>query len=339
MRRTYLVWLAYLGLVSPALADGFTVRTESLPVPLTRHEAAGDAVDTKIEASAVEPVGDGSSFLLIAHDKDQGLIVVTPEGRIIDPPITCSAFPKGLKAGPKWEGMARDEKGNYYVIGAHSGTTAAERDERAYLLRFRLKEGDSNTPPAIDDTSVVRWQVKEPLGQAMAAEGLSPEAMKIEGLATRSRDGKTELFVGLREPTDLVRVYVADISTPPANDAPLSFHRLFAFQPGTSEGVQRTLTSLHYVPSWHGFLIVTASEDEDNAFHGNTLWFLADDRIEADGRSRPEVAWNFEVAMKAEGLCELPSPDGKTLRLVVTYDNDPHATHIPSRMQIIRLSR
>ena len=46
--------------------------------------------------------------------------------------------------------------------------------------------------------------------------------------------------------------------------------------------------------------------------------------------------------MKAEGLCILPQPAGpttSTVRLLVTYDNDPHATHIPSRFQLVNLIR
>ena len=48
--------------------------------------------------------------------------------------------------------------------------------------------------------------------------------------------------------------------------------------------------------------------------------------------------------MKAEGLCILPQPAGQqasppVVHLLVTYDNDPHATHIPSRFQLVNLSR
>jgi hypothetical protein len=46
--------------------------------------------------------------------------------------------------------------------------------------------------------------------------------------------------------------------------------------------------------------------------------------------------------MKAAGLCMLPPAAGSdpgTVRLLVTYDNDPHATHIPSRFQQVNLIR
>ncbi len=91
-----------------------------------------------------------------------------------------------------------------------------------------------------------------------------------------------------------------------------------------------------------GFLVVTATEDEQNAFHGNTLWFMPDDRIAQGHGSLIQAApvRNFEVAMKAEGLCLLPQGAGQidpSTILLVTYDNDPHTTHIPSRFQLANL--
>lgn len=50
----------------------------------------------------------------------------------------------------------------------------------------------------------------------------------------------------------------------------------------------------------------------------------------------------FEVAMKAEGLAVLgvETTEGKTaVKLIITFDNDPHATKIPSRFQTVTLVR
>ena len=142
-----------------------------------------------------------------------------------------------------------------------------------------------------------------------------------------------------------MRAFVADITSAPGPDAELPLARLFAFEPGEREGVRCQLTSLEYVPAWKGFLAVTATEDEQNAFHGNTLWFVPDARI-AHGAGAPiqaDKVWTFESAMKAEGLCIMPPLVGRdepgTLRLLITYDNDPHATHIPSRFQQVNLIR
>ena len=102
---------------------------------------------------------------------------------------------------------------------------------------------------------------------------------------------------------------------------------------------------MEYLPSGKGFLVITATEDDQNAFHGNTLWFVPDDRIaQGNGSSiQADKVWTFEVAMKAEGLCILPPTAGHSVdelaRLLVTYDNDPHSTHIPSRFQMVNLRK
>ncbi len=58
--------LGMIGLVpSLALADEFRLESVTLPAPLLD----GGKVDTLIEASGVEPIGDGRR-LLVAHDKD-----------------------------------------------------------------------------------------------------------------------------------------------------------------------------------------------------------------------------------------------------------------------------
>src|SRR5262249_12051974 len=97
------------------------------------------------------------------------------------------------------------------------------------------------------------------------------------------------------------------------------------------------LTSLEYAPALGGTLVVTASEDEANVFHGNTLWFVPD----VESGSARKVA-TFEVAMKAEGLAILgveKTPERTALKLLITYDNDPHATKIRSRFQTVTLAR
>jgi hypothetical protein len=323
-----------------ASADDFRLEGASLPAPML--DAAGK-VDVVIEASGVQPIGDGRR-ILVAHDKHPALFVVdVATGRIIGEPITSAKFPEPSKlGGPKWEGMARDAEGNYYIIGAHVGKTDEERASKSVLLRFRLKDSDQ---PAIDDASVVRWDISRSLESALKAAGLDARAVgqrKIEGLAIREStksDGSPcrELAIGLRAPTDKVRAFVADITASPAPDAELELRPLFTFQADPREGYTSELTSLEYVPALGGFLVVTASEDVTNAFHGNTLWFVA---YGINGAAR-KIA-TFEVAMKAEGLAVLGAEtDGArtSLKLLITYDNDPHATKIPSRFQTATLVR
>lgn len=324
---------------SLARADDFHLQGASLPAPLVDHDGK---VNVVIEASGVQPIGDGH-LILVAHDKHPALFVVeTATGRIVGEPITCNKFPEASKlGGPKWEGMARDSEGNYYIIGAHVGKTDEERAAKSVLLRFRLKE---SAQPAIDDASVVRWNIARSLESALKAEGLSATAVgerKIEGLAIREtqKDGSThrELVIGLRNPNDKVRAFAADITATPAGDAELELKPLFAFTSEPREGVTSELTSLEYVPALDGFLVITASEDRSNAFHGNTLWFVHDGQT-----GTAQKIGVFEVAMKAEGLTVMDvQRNGRrtVAHLLITFDNDPHATTIPSRFQTATLVR
>ncbi len=179
----------------------------------------------------------------------------------------------------------------------------------------------------------------------LKAQGLADVEVakrKIEGLAIRESkkaDGSAcrELVIGLRAPTDRVRAFVTDISRAPSADAELELKPLFSFEAESREGQTSELTSLEYVPQLGGFLVVTASEDESNAFHGNTLYFVSDGEA-----NRAHKIATFEVAMKAEGLTVLGAEkDGaKTeVKLLITFDNDPHATRIPSRFQTVTLVR
>ena len=106
---------------------------------------------------------------------------------------------------------------------------------------------------------------------------------------------------------------------------------MFAIDAGNREGVAAQLTSMEYVPDMGGFLVLTATVDANNAFHGNTLWLVS------NGERRRATAYaTFEVAMKAGGLAVLGvQATGKRteIKLLFTYDNDAHATMIPSRLQ------
>ncbi len=324
---------------SPVVAQELRLEATSVPVPLL----VGGKLDRMIEPSGVEPIGDGRR-LLVAHDKHPALFVVdAATGSVLGEPITSPKFPAASwLGGPKWEGMARDSEGNLYLIGAHVGKTDEERASKSVLLRFRVSEGDS---PAIDDTSVVSWHVARSLEANLKSEGLAPGAVakrKVEGLAIReskNADGalKRELLVGLRAPTDKVRVFQCDISSAPSPDAELELKPAFSFTAESREGSPSELTSLEHVPALGGSLVVTASEDEENAFHGNTLWFIPDGET-AQAR---KVA-TFEVAMKCEGLAILgveKTAERTSVKLIITYDNDPHATKIPSRIQTATLVR
>jgi hypothetical protein len=80
--------------------------------------------------------------------------------------------------------------------------------------------------------------------------------------------------------------------------------------------------------------VLGSTEDEQNHFHGNALWFVADNRPDA-----PELLYEFEPAMKVEGIAQLASLDKTTERFVIVYDNDPNKTHIPSRIQTLLIRK
>ena len=105
----------------------------------------------------------------------------------------------------------------------HSGKTDDERGQRAHLVRFRFK-GDlkPGEVPTIDPASVRRFEALGSLKAALGKESAEVDKLKIEGLAIReipattARPARTEVAVGLREPTDLVRVFAAEINGQPA---------------------------------------------------------------------------------------------------------------------------
>jgi hypothetical protein len=273
-----------LGLVglfaAPARAHHWRLETATLPAPFLRD----GRVDVVIEPSGVAPLGDARR-VLVAHDKAAPLYVVdVATGTVVGAPLGSPKFPPTTKFGPKWEGMALDSEGNYYIVGSHSGKSDEERAACSAVVRFRLRGGDT---PAIDDASVVRWDIARSLEAALRAQRLDERRVaerKIGGLAIREAGGRRQLVIGLRGPDDKVRAFAADITAAPSPDASLELRPVFTFDAGGCEGVAARLTSLEYVPAMSGFLVLTATEDADNAFHGNTLWFVADGETR---RARP----------------------------------------------------
>ena len=326
------VVLGFAGLFDPAArAHHWEFEAATLPAPFLRD----GRVDVAIEPSGVAPIGDGR-LMLVAHDKAASLHVVdVATGALVGAPLGSPRFFPTAGPSPMWEGMAFDSEGNYYLVSSGSGKSDGERAACSTVVRFRLRVGEV---PAIDDASVVHWEIARPLEVALRAQRLDATRIarqKVGGLAIREVGGHRQLVIGLSAPDDKVRALAADITPTPSPGAALEFRPLFTFDAGRCEGVAARLTSLAYVPAMSGFLVITATEDADNAFHGNTLWLVADGETR---RARPYAT--FEVAMKAAGLAVLgveASGHLTTIKLLITYDNDPHATRIPSRFQTAKL--
>jgi len=364
-------YVTFLGLV--LLLPAPPVRAQELQVEVVQPPTSFLTADTgkedgKIEPSGVATIGDGK-FILVACDKNACLsIVEASTGRI------KQSFSVGVSdSRPKWEDLAHDDEGAYYVIGSRFvEETAEDGVEKKIiavprLLRFRLRSVDpGETRFAIDSESIVEWDI----GDALAAEGYRRDPRKnevnIEGLAVRTLRNKAgqitlrELVVGLREPYNPVRVYASDITQLPASNATLALQPLFIFDAGKRGGIFSQLSSIDYMPEWNGFFILTSTEDKSNRYHGNTLWFLSDEKISASRPAQlppdkiklgdlrlvePQKIWLFGLDGKAEGVCviseEAASNDSQArrARLALVYDNDTSKTGKPGALQFITVLR
>jgi hypothetical protein len=314
-------------LAQAARAHHYRVESTTQPAPFLREGRE----DLTIEPVGVALLGDGRR-VLVADEKAAPLHVVDlSTGALVGAPLGSPKFPPTTKNGPNWQGMASDSEGNFYLVGSHSGKGVEERAECGAVIRFRVRDGQA---PAIEDSSVIRWDIAGPLEAALRAQGLDEAQVarrRIEGLAIREGGGRRELVIGLREPDDKVRAFAADITTEPSPDSALELRPVFAFDAGSHEGVAAQLTSLEYVPAMGGFLILTSNVGPDHAFHGNSLWYVAN--------GDPRVARRYASlgeGMKAGGLAVLgvKQMGSRTeIKLLITYDNDPYATKIPSRFQ------
>jgi hypothetical protein len=366
MRLMTRIGAAWGLVIAAGAAIGGEIAVEDIstrrPILVANPTPGREAADPKLEASAVEAIGDGS-LLIVADDKTPDLVVVeSATGRQTGQKLSLGKLAEGPIA-PKWEGMARDGD-TYYVIGSHSGKKAAERLAHARLVRFKLS---STNPPAIEAGSVVALDLATSLAEvegfratnsaAASLGGASPsetservqapapipadDPVKIEGLTVRPvAGGGREIVIGLRKPNDTIRAYAAALPEPSVSSEmpPLKLRRLFAFKDAPVGEVRRELGSLEYSPEWGGFFIVTLCEDEKNRFDENVLWFLPDDAIVKDAISTPTRVWTFARGFKCEGVAVVSSK-GDSLDLILSFDNDAASTKMPSMIQAIRLKR
>jgi hypothetical protein len=363
--------LTFLGLILllptlPVRAQEIQVEIVYPPMPFLSADTGSE--DRKIEPSGVARIGNGS-LLLVACDKNACLNVVEAATGRIKQTFSVGVFDNR----PKWEDLAHDDEGAYYVIGSRFVEEPAEQAGQKRLiavprlLRFRLRsDGAGETPVVIDSESIIEWDI----GDALAAEGYHRDPRKnevnIEGLAVRTLRDKAgqitlrELVVGLREPHYPIRVYAANITQLPTPNAKLELSPLFRFYAGERQGILSALSSIDYMPEWNGFFILTSTEDRSNRYHGNILWFLSDEKISASRPAQlppdkiklgdlrlvePRKIWLFGLDGKAEGVCviseEAASSDSQArrARLALVYDNDTSKTGNPGALQFITVLR
>ena len=328
--------LAAAVLAAPA-AHAQDARLRLEPASLPRPLLDGDKADVVIEASGVEPIGDGRRAL-VAHDKAPALHVVDlATGRLVGAAITSPRFPPQTKSGPKWEGMARDAEGNFYLVGSHSGKTDAEKAEKSTLLRFRLKDGSGDVP-AIDDDSVVRWQIARSLASVLKAAGLDEAKVgkrKIEGLAVRERGGQARAGhrpprAGRQGPRVRRRHHLDPLARRRAGaEAAI---RLRGEAPRGRAGaahVARIRPRPGGVPPHHRDRGRRQRLPRQHAL-------VRPRRVGRPGRRGRHVRGGDE----GRGARRPGIPQGRArtaVKLLITFDNDPHATKIPSRFQTATL--
>jgi hypothetical protein len=371
MRRILASFTLVFGLVVllPALAvRAQEVQVEIVQPPMRFLTADTGREDRRIEPSGVATIGDGS-LLLVACDKNACLSVVEAATGRIKQSFSVGVFDNR----PKWEDLAHDNEGAYYVIGSRFVEQPTEDGMQKRLmavprlLRFRLRsDGPGGTSFAIDSESIVEWDI----GDALAAEGYHRDPRKnevnIEGLTVRTLRDKAgqvtlrELVVGIREPHNPIRVYASNITQLPAPNAKLALTPLFRFYAGERGGILSGLSSIDYMPAWNGFFILTSTEDRSNRYHGNTLWFLSDEKILASRPAQvppdkiklgdlrlvePQKVWLFGLDGKAEGVCVLSEEAAsigsqvRRARLALVYDNDTAKTGNSGALQFVTLLR
>ena len=349
--------LTIIFIVENAVAQDFKVKPETIPLTFKKKDATGVVSDIKnIEPSAVETIGNGR-YLLVADDKDdntgRSLKIVEASSRIV---IKLLENIQGEVRNPKWEAMAKDDEGNFYVIGSHSGPDPDKLAARSRLFRFRLKNEVATDPNnfAIDLTSVRELDIKDSL-TSLEFYGSVPEGqkVKIEGLAVRTSSCGKELVVGFREPFESSRVQFYFAELPSGSELPnsvtkLSLKPLFEFAAGKPENgtLPFKLSSIEYVKELKGFLVLTSTEDpNDNSFQGNALWFVSNEMVKKAQPTKfsksfepvlPKKFPEFEPKMKVEGLSVFPITDVNKIRLVIVYDNDAIT---PGMIQFLELSK
>jgi hypothetical protein len=333
-------------------ADAQDYKINQLAEPLTFKDRKADRTltdSTTNEPSAVAVIGNGK-YLLVADDKDDGAgnslkIVEADSGIFIKLLKNIQDSPKN----PKWEAITRDNDGNFYVIGSHNNPEDVSKlAARSRLFRFHLVNEAETDPMKFEicTDSVRELDVKESLTSLNLYGSAAPRKVKIEGLAARTNGNRKELVFGFREPFDATtaatQIYIAELPTGEIGKGVITKLLLKPFfqfaagapklSPNTTEPYR--LSSIEYVKSLNGFLVMTSTEDTTNKFHGNAIWLVSGEKDNFKTIQAKKI-YEFKPEMKAEGLSIFPSMDNKKFRLVIVFDNDAKS---PGMIQFLELS-
>jgi hypothetical protein len=270
--------------------------------------------EPRIEASGVAAWPGG---LAIVSDKDNRIYLASaPVSATLLPVVGVRGLPENRA---KFEDIAYSvEAERFFVIGAHYYNKPDY--QQTYSFRLMQSRGGWNAE------DVVQIPLAGPI-----LESMENRRAHVEGLAVVGPRDCQQLFVGIRdEGASLVRILEFSGQ---GDHFDFCSERALVLNPAlSSSGVAYHLAGL-FGESPRRLLVLCASEDDQQAFHGNRV-FLAD--LPEDlgmALQLTAVTDEFQLAQKAEGLTGLRDVDGRW-RYAVVFDNDLEDTHQVSRLMV-----
>ncbi len=314
-----------------ARAHHYRLESTTTPAPFLRDGRA----DLVIEPSGVAPLGDGRR-VLVAHEKAAPLHVVdVATGAIVGEPLGSPKFPPTTRTGPNWEGIARDSEENYYLVGSHGGESDEERAARSVLVRFRLRVGET---PAIDDASVVRWDIAVRSRLRCGRRG---------SIRPGLRNGRSKVWRSARpEANASWSSASASRTTRSAPSPPTSPTRPRPTPRSSSTLCSRSTPAAATVsprssPRWSTSPRWAGSSSSPRRWAQTRRAMATPSGSSPTARRGRRLYATFDVGMKAGGLALLGVKQGghrTEIKLLITYDNNPQATRMPSRFQTATLT-
>ncbi len=269
------------------------------------------------EASGIASFGDN---LLIVDDKKNNLYIANSDFSGT-PDIFCLNLSGLVAERAKFEAVEYHHGSEYfYVIGAHYPVVNAYQK----LYRFKLVQVNNG------------WHLKDDRFEPIDISGhiitkLS-NTTSIEGLSVTGRPGNTILYLGIRS------IVAGDFKL-------LKYQEedgIFLFKNSIDldlypEYTNLTNYNLHIsgltALSDNRLMVLVASEDLKNGFHGNRIFTVEFDE-NGDTFAQISESIEFEPAQKAEGIAVIKDKDNFS-RLFIVFDNDFSKTYQPGRLMII----
>lgn len=262
-----------------------------------------------LEASGVAAFEE---HLVIVNDRNNSLYIADTDAPSRQ--LTVIEAPEFPTDRVKFEDVGfHGASGYFYTIGAHFST------EKQFQQTFRFKLEKKEDQWKVTNLDKLKIS-DEILGEL---KKLPPKKASIEGIAVAGAELKPTLYVGVRIDGKFPILEFSKVGST------FKLGQVHVIVPTES-----TLTDTPYhlsglaMASETDLLILAATEDGDNGFHGNRL-YTVDTR---DWRVK-SVTPEFALAQKAEGVTLWDSKETGR-RVAIVFDNDQHKTRQPSRLLI-----